>query len=491
MRLKVSVMLAALVAALAVPAAAQPVGCASGSTGGNWPSYGGSLSNMRNQTAENTIGTANVGSLTPKWIYSISTAIPGGGAFSNTPIVADGCIYLASNTGWVVALNADTSQPVWQYKFNGAGQTLLGGIIVGSPVVADGKVFVGVSRPSTPYVAALDQATGALLWQTTIETGQQNSLINASPVYVNGMIFQGFAGNEGGSVARGGFVFLDAATGAIKAHTYTITQAEYDAGYRGASVWCTAAYDPATKFVYACGGNPASKKIEARNSNALLKIDADPTRLATFGEITNAYKGETDQYYPGLDRQPVCENADNPVPQAPWSATCAQLDLDFGSSPNLFSDNLGRPIIGALQKSGIYHAVYADTMQRAWTTVIGAPCAACNASSSAFDATSIYAVATPGGHMTSIARDGGRHQWAFPIGGGTHFQSVTTANGVVYTMDNAGMLNAFDASNGLLLARRPMTQDAGVVVSDAGSAGIAVARNTIYAATSDHVIAYH
>src|SRR5206468_3370424 len=98
------------------------------------------------------------------------------------------------------------------------------GVIVGSPVVANGIVFVGVSNPEGtkeipqgPYVAAIDELTGQTLWITIVERGQRDSFINSSPVYFNGMILQGISGNEGGDVSNGGYAILDASRACSKA----------------------------------------------------------------------------------------------------------------------------------------------------------------------------------------------------------------------------------------------------------------------------------
>lgn len=491
--------------------------------GGEWRSYGGAQNNARNQTAETVISPGNAGNLAKAWVADTATLkhpdgspIINGGAFSNTPVIADGCMYLGSNTGWIIAVNADTGpgpngEVVWASKLaTGGSQSLLGAWIVGSPVVAEGKVFVGVHDPGKPYVAAYEQATGAFLWKRVVEGApagypQKNALINASPVYYRsggvGYIFQGFAGAEGGdngpiplltsvnAYARGGFAIVRASDGEMLRHTYTISDAEWAAGYRGASVWCSAAVDEPSGYIYACGGNPASRRLESKHANALLRIDGDPTR-PTFGAIVDTYKGDTDQYYPGIDRQPACDMFGDQFIYVAWSITCLQLDLDFGASPNLFRDSLGNLMVGALQKSGVYHTAFAETMSRAWTTIVGAPCFACNASSTAFDGGAIYVVGTPVGAASSLTREGGRYRWAAPVGGGTHFQPVSTANGAVYTMDNAGALNIFDAATGVPVVKRPLALDVGKSVNDAGSAGVAIARNTVYAASSSVVVAY-
>jgi outer membrane protein assembly factor BamB len=514
----------AIAAALAVFAGLVPTashaaldGCADGLTGGEWPSYGGSLDNSRTQL-DTTVGPEWVENMELAWALPTS-AVPGGsGTYSNTPVVADGCVYVATNSGVVMALNATTGDLVWGDKVTGAGQALLGGVVVGSLAVADGVVFAGVSRPSSPYVTAWDQETGVRLWEATVETGQNNSLINASPVVHDGKVFMGFSGNEGGNVARGGFAILDASgpcggdaflgsvqilkcfnpipgeTGGTRlAHEHTISDAEYAAGYRGASIWCTAAIDPVDDYVYACGGNPASKKIEHRYSNALLKIDFDEDR-DTFGTIVDSYKGDNDQYYPGLDRQPVCDAFGDQLVVV-WSLACLQLDLDFGASPNLFRDSLGNLILGDIQKSGVYHAVYADQMSRKWTQIVGGPCVACNAASAAYAEVDgegrVFGVSTPGGTTYALQAEQGRYRWIQPVADGIHFQATSTAGGVVFTIDNGGFLTMSDASTGLPIAKRNVMEDTNASPIDQSSQGIAIAYDMVFVNHGPYTLAYH
>jgi outer membrane protein assembly factor BamB len=506
MRVRAAVGLIALVlGTLAVAGPVRAAGtCAGEAAGGEWRSYGQSLQNQRSQPAETTINAGNARDLTTKFVMTTPDYDPIGGAFSNTPVIADGCLYLATDTGLVIAANADTGEQVWTRKLSGAAPgALVGGVIVGSPTVVNNTVYLGVSRASSPYVAALDQATGNVKWLKTVDTWP-SSFINSSPVYFDGMIFQGIAGYEGGPTARGAYAIVEAddannngTPGEVIEHHYLISTEEYDAGYRGASIWCSPALDPATGYVYACGGNPASKKIEHRYSNALLKIDMNCGRVAgactnpTFGDLVDSYKGEYDQYYPGLDRQPACEQTGDDAVYLAWSATCLQLDLDFGASPNLFTDQTGRTVVGALQKSGIFHAVYTDQMSRAWTSVVGAPCFPCNAGSTATDGSSVFAVGTPGGWMMSLTNATGALRWVTPTGGGTHFQPTSVANGIAYTVNNAGILYGMDTSNGLPALVKVLSLDAGANTIDAGSAGVAIARNTVYAMQGEFLVAYH
>ena len=512
-----AVALAAVVVAPGAGVAAANCAATTTSTGDPWPGgewrwYGHDYSNSRSQPEETVIGTDNVRDLAPAWVFAASDAVADGGGFSNTPVVADGCVYLASNTGWVFSLNADTGESLWSTKLTGEGQTLVGGVIVGSPTVVNGLVFLGVSMPGAPYVAALDQATGEVLWTTVVETGQPSAFINAGPLYTDGMILQGFAGFEGNTeVSRGGFAVVDAgrecqtsavtvcahpvagATGGqILAHQHTVPDDLYAEGFRGASFWCTPSLDVESGYAYGCGGNPHSEGREAPHANSLLKIDLDRDRT-TFGTIVDHYKGNVDQYYPGIDKQPVCENFREETTVLVWSLGCVMLDLDFGGSPNLFRNVDGRLVIGDLQKSGVYHAAYADDMSAAWSAIVGVPCLSCNGTSGAFDGERIYTVGSPPSQLVGLDREGGAvpYKWVTPILDLIHYQSVTTANGVVYVMDNLGSLNAVDAGTGLPLLKRPLTLDTGRIATDAGgSAGVSVARNTVYAAAGEFVVAY-
>ncbi|MGH2729706.1 MAG: PQQ-binding-like beta-propeller repeat protein [Actinomycetota bacterium] len=514
-RIAVAVSLAC-VASLLVSSAGAGGGCARADhPGGEWTSYGHDLSNTRSQPLEKKIDPSNAATLEPRWVFDTGSHedVADGGGFQNTPVVADGCLYAATSTGWVFALNPDNGKRVWATQLVGeGGGALIGGVIVGSPTVVKGTVFLAVSRPGAPYVAALDQQTGEILWKSTVMTTKKfTAVFNAPPIVFHGMIFQGWLGVEGSGPTRGGYAILDASRdcdarpnvncarpqagadgGAILETRWTISDKEYEKGYHGASIWCSAAVDTAEMYVYACGGNPHSEGKEARYANSLLKIDGDPTR-PTFGDIVDHYKGRNDQYVSGADRQAVCDNFGEETVVLVWSLGCLMLDLDFGASPNLFRDRSGRLVVGDLQKAGVYHAVYTDHMAPAWQTTISAPCFSCNATSGAYANGRVFTVGSPIGHLVGIGTEGrqeGRLQWAYPTNDGIHYQSVSTANGVVYVVDSLGNLNMVDAKTGLPLMRRPMSVDVGQLTPDVASQGVAIARNQVFAANGQFIVAY-
>ncbi|MGZ4188082.1 MAG: hypothetical protein ACXVUE_20030 [Solirubrobacteraceae bacterium] len=253
--------------------------------------------------------------------------------------------------------------------------------------------------------------------------------------------------------------------------------------------------------MYFGAGNPGNKDMQHPNTDAILKIDLDRSR-ATFGQIVASYQGNVDQYssaLQALSQTPACQvSADPSVPDPLDDPICGQLDLDFGAAANLFKTSSGTELVGDLQKSGVYHVANAATMKPAWTALVGASCQVCNAASTAFDGSSIEGVGTPGGTAFSLARDTGATNWLSPVGDGIHYQSVSTADGVVWTVDGESNLDAFDAATGAPLLRRPLSVDAGGPVANAGSPGVSIAEHAVFAAaggagyvsTTGYVIAY-
>jgi outer membrane protein assembly factor BamB/plastocyanin len=455
-------------------------GCAAADMpGGEWPFYSGTLDGHREQLAESSIHTDNVADLGVAW----KTTTPDEGTIHSTPVVVDGCVYTGTDFGNVYALNADTGKVVWEQAL-GEGvegsSTFEGAGIVGSPAVANGLVYVGATTPKGAVLSALDQATGTVVWKRVVDEDEGGGL-DSSPVPFNGMVFQAFKGDESSNHSNPGFVFVDGSRdggGEILVKTHNIPAEDFEAGYRGGSIINTPAVDLGQKLVFAGTGNPASEK-QHPITNSLLKIDADPAS-PSFGKILASHRGTSDSY-------PAPQDVDTPTCQTElqWPLgrySCAQLDYNFLSSPNLWTNSDGRQMLGGLQKSGVYTAIYTDTMERAWQATVGMPCFGCNLSSTAVDESGIY-VAVTGGNLYSLDRDTGAVRWATPMTGSFRYNGLAVANGIVYSLNDAtGTLQAFDGFRGAPLFAHPFAQDTGTPMHDMGnSSGVSVARNTVFA----------
>src|SRR5205085_6951171 len=96
----------------------------------------------------------------------------------------------------------------------------------------------------------LDESTGQLKWQTTIDT-QKGADVFGSPVVADGVVYIGVSGfngenNDGNVAVRGGIVALSATGGTVRWHTYTVSP-----GHDGGAVWSTAAVDLAAGGLFA------------------------------------------------------------------------------------------------------------------------------------------------------------------------------------------------------------------------------------------------
>jgi outer membrane protein assembly factor BamB len=546
---------------LPVAHAAAPAlpGCAPrADTGGEWRSYGHDYANTRHQGEERVISPADAPLLSPAWTFSTVTG-GGEGDITGTPVVGDGCVYVATSEGWVFAVNADTGKRVWKAKLP------YGGGVHGSVGIATrrvalspagkkkvrrcsrgkrksrrrcrraarrrahrrrghrarrrsrrrkapkrqryekrGTVYVVATRtqrvegcpagdPCTgPYVVALDQGTGKVAWATRPIDTQPGADVYGSPVVFDGALMIGVSGGsaELGDEAdrnafQGSMSFIDVDDGRVLRKTWIIHPPKRpDDQFAGAGVWSTPAIDRTEKVAYVGAGNPFKPKAEHKYTNAVLKFDVDPSSR-TFGEVIGSYKGLVDEYFPALSKLPCYDIPGNPPPYYPQGVgSCGDIDMDFGASPNLFKDAGGRKLVGAGQKSGVYHVFDAKTMKPVWTRIVGPPSSVGGiVGSTAYDGGAVYGPITVPGYVWSIsARNSGAYRWIGAIADGVHWGPPTAvANGVVYSVDFTGFLDAFDARNGALLAKRPLMLG-GSGAQSLSWAGVSIARNTIYAA---------
>jgi outer membrane protein assembly factor BamB len=494
----------ALTALAALPAGANAAAtCAEKPvTGGEWRQYGGDLRGERNQRGQTAISAETAPTLSPKWAFKVGDH-GGAGTFQSTPVIADGCMFVATSAGWVFVTNADTGELVWKRKLPVGAPGLLGTGAVGAPIVKDGRVIVAISQAgdgdkSGPYVVALDQRNGSILWGPTVISTTKFDFSNSSPVVFGDVLFAGFNGDETYDASHGGFTLLDVDTGEILKRTFTIPDAEYEQGAGGGSIWATPVVDPETGYAYVGSANPTGP-IESARTNAILKIDLDRER-ETFGEIVDSMKGTPDQVSPVT---PACGKIPR-IPGAPAGegalslqaiVGCTRADYDFGASPNMVSIN-GRLGVAELQKSGYVHAAYVDgdKLERAWTALTGPGFFYDNLATTASDTDNhrMFVTAGPPGQMIALDTNTGRQLWVAPIGDQLHFQSVSYSNGVVYTIDSLGFVWAWDADDGRPLLHRELRADGGDSsgFAAATSVGVAVANNGLYVADGTYVIRY-
>lgn len=512
--------------------------------GGEWLSYGHDLSNTRNQPLEKKlIAPEGLSGLLPPlqqvfdlevdWVLDTAdeglvSDIPS--VFYNTPVVADGCLYNASSNGYVFALNAQTGQLVWKTKLtpngvNGYVGLSGGGVTTGSLSVdkVRNALYVLVSIMDQPYVVKIDQASGSVIWESDpvvpvqadspsgYEVGTyflSSSVFFRDPDSGLGTIAAAWGGNAGVARYRGGVSYVDADTGEVLKVTPILRDDELPGGgqnFSGGTIWATGVVDPASKTFFVGTGNPGADQVEHEYTNAIVKFDLNRAS-PRFGQIVASYKGTVDSYVPGPEQLPICNPPPQGLPYPANSAACLHLDLDFGASPNLFIGDDGRVLVGSLQKSGVYHVAYADTMEPAWEAVVGLPCFPCNTASTAVVGDMIIVPAAPPRTLFALDDSSGSVQWVVPLTNpvGTQYQPVSTAGGIAWLYDGS-TLYGWDAGTREPLYQQTLTYDA-ATVPDIGavlglshpalaaalggtSEGIAIARNTLYVAGGSKIFA--
>ena len=206
---------------------------------------------------------------------------------------------------------------------------------------------------------------------------------------------------------------------------------------------------------------------------------------STFGQIVGAYKGDIDEYFPGISELPCFDFPGNPPPCYPrGSARAADIDLDFGASPNLFTGPDGRKLVGAGQKSGVYHVFDAKTMEPVWTQLVGPPsqCRRHRRLDRVRRPIRLRADHRPRATRGRSRAANGALRWIAPILDGVHWgPPVAVANGVVYTVDLTGFLDAYDARTGLRCSSG-RSRWAAAALPSLSWGGVSIARNTVYAA---------
>jgi len=116
---------------------------AAGAPAGDWPRVGFDLANTRG-APDGSIGTGDVADLAPAWQLGGVKGVTG------TPVVADGTVYVGDWTSHVRALDATTGEERWAHDLESR-------YVGGSVVVDDDHVYVGAFDAR---IVALDRATG-------------------------------------------------------------------------------------------------------------------------------------------------------------------------------------------------------------------------------------------------------------------------------------------------------------------------------------------
>ncbi len=272
-------------------AASLPNRCASNPAydlraGPGWNGWSPDVQNSRFQPAAAAgLSAAETPKLKLKWAFGL----PNSSSAYSQPTVSAGRVFVGTDTGNVYALDAATGCVYWSFRAK-AG-------VRHAPVLGPGKggpvVYVGDLKAN---VFALDARTGRELWTNRIEqhfTGR----VTAAPALYAGRLYVPLSSWEEFNARSldyacctsvGAVAALDAASGNLLWKTYVIPERPMPTrknsrgvqqyGPAGGSVWNTPAVDPRRRAVY-FGTGDATTYPAAATSDAAMALDMDTGRI--------------------------------------------------------------------------------------------------------------------------------------------------------------------------------------------------------------------
>gem|GEM_PF-958786 len=310
---------------------------------------------------------------------------------SSAPTVVDGTVYVgvATETGGVVAVDADSGQTVWRRP--------LDGFVAGAPTVVADTLYAAVGG-ETGELVALDTESGTPRWR--VATGTMRS----APTVVDGVVYAGSYDHT--------LYAVDAATGDV---VWTVTPEGY--GLTAPTV--------VDGTVYVGSGRPGR----------LLAIDATDGTVEwvarTAGWVRSAPMVVDGVVYAGDDGGRLSAVvADTGVSSWQYDAGDAVT-----TAPTVADDTV---YVGS--DDGRLHAVAAADGTPVWRHQTGAPVSA----APTVAADRVYVGTDESLHVADIAT--GRSVWDLQTDTPIH-AAPTVADGTVYTADERGELYALAATH--------------------------------------------
>ena len=383
-------------------------------------------------SAESQINTANAQTLAQAWSFGTGDWVTG------TPIVADGVVYIGSWDGKMYALRERDGSVVWSYNASTLPvdrcNTTYG--IDSTAALSGGRLFFG---NGLAQLTALNATTGQLIWRNQLADAAQAFHIWASPLVFDGKIYVGLASHCVNPCVTGRLVCVDANDGHVLWSFGTAPE-----GSLGGAVWSSAAVDAGRRMIYVGTGNYCTGTD--LHSSAIIALNADT------GALLWRFK-----------RLPAGD----------------LNNLDFGASPVLF-DISGQPAVAVPSKDGHCYALNRATGELIWDTVVtdGNSIGGSIASPAAafgkifFGAT----VQRTTGKVVALDQRDGRIVWQSALSAPV-LGAAAVAGGVVFVGGADGALHAFDASTGSQLWSAPRNSMLG---------GVSISGTSVFVGSLDH-----
>ncbi|HEU4624021.1 MAG TPA: PQQ-binding-like beta-propeller repeat protein [Steroidobacteraceae bacterium] len=424
-----------------------------------------------------------------KWAFAYPDAIRA----RSQPLIAHGAVYTGSHDGTVYAFDLRTGCVRWTYRASAEVRTA----IVGDPDAVGARRSLLYFGDVIARVYAIDARTGQLVWSVKVDE-HPNATITGSPAFHDGIVYVPISSLEVTSAAdpkyecckfRGAIAALDAASGALKWKTYSITEEPKPVrttrlGTRvfapsGAPIWNSPTIDASRGLIYAGTGENYSSPASV-TSDAVLAFRMSDGKLMWSRQLTSG-----DAWNVG------CMMADNPNCPAENGP-----DVDVAAGTILMALPGGKRVLIAGQKNGFVYALDPDEQGKLlWKTRVGRGGIQGGIHFGlAREGTRIYVpiVDMKDGHdgrsydsppkpgLYALDAANGRVLWSAPaddVCNGRPFcdpgisAAVTAIPGVVFAGHMDGRLRAYDGANGHVLWEIDSTRAVPTVSGAAGKGG--------------------
>jgi outer membrane protein assembly factor BamB len=357
-----------------------------------------------------------------------------------SPTVYHGVVYVGANNGIFYALDEATGAVLWQRFFGFTSRlTCPGGAegedgFVATATVANdpvsGNPTLYINSPDG-YLYALDPSTGATVWKSVVVIPSRVNngyYAYSSPTVANGYVYVGISSQCNHPWIHGGVAAYYQHSGSRKAVYYNVPP-----GALGASVWASVAVTAGGKVIETTGSGP----------------------------FFNQYLGNAESFVL-LDGKTLKELGTWQIPHT------APRDSDFGASPTIFSATLPgsttpTAMVGACSKRGTYFAMKSGDLAAGpvWSWVISKSGSECLAAA-AFNGSDLF-MATPPTKVNGV-QAAGTVEELDPATGTLLWQ--TALPGAVYGSP------ALDGSGVLAVATYGTTGTQGIYLLDATSGTI-------------------
>jgi outer membrane protein assembly factor BamB len=314
--------------------------------GNDWPMY--LHDPQRTSSSDETIlAPKNASSLTEHWAFKTQNAI----AASAT--IVDGTVFIGSWDGYEYALDEMTGTQKWRTFL---GKTVVTAFcdprsigITSSASVENGVVYVG---GGDAFWYALNAKTGAVLWK--IYTGDTSSASGhynwSSPLLYKGYAYIGIASNCDRPLVQGEIIQVSLQTHQVVNVFKTVADGEV-----GGGIWTSPSIDPSTNSLFFSSGTAVLPTQTL--AQAIFVLDASTLELKASWKL------------PDQD---------------------AIGDSDFDTSPILFNDANGTPLVATVNKNGYIYVFNRNDVSAGpiWRTLVDIPgmCPLCEDSTVSSDA---------------------------------------------------------------------------------------------------------